>query len=320
MIRIRATTEQDYRTIVAIGNAINPDRIPRTAEDFRDAIRDQPPRAMAQTYVAEEDGEVLGSLWFNKLLYVPHADTWYADIQVHPDRRGRGVGRALYAFLTEALDRHGAQRVIAEVRDDEPDSLRFAVHRGFRETGHGDRPSRLDVSQANTAAGQVAAERLAGEGVTIITESQIDPDGREDFLHRLHRLVNEAHEDIPQSLEWTFMAYDEWLRRREEFAVPQDQVWVAFDGDELVGVAALEEKADRTARSGLLAVARSHRGRGIAQALKYHQVEWARRRGVAYLFTENDVRNAPMLHINTEIGYRALPAQVDLLKEIDRQG
>jgi len=63
-------------------------------------------------------------------------------------------------------------------------------------------------------------------------------------------------------------------------------------------------------------VARTHRGRGIARALKHYQIEWARRHGVDYLFTENDVSNTPMLRINTDFGYRPLPAKLEVVKDL----
>lgn len=49
MITIRASTDRDHAAIVAIGNGINPDRMARTVEGFRAAIREQPPAASAQS-------------------------------------------------------------------------------------------------------------------------------------------------------------------------------------------------------------------------------------------------------------------------------
>ena len=65
---------------------------------------------------------------------------------------------------------------------------------------------------------------------------------------------------------------------------------------------------------------RTHRGRGITRALKHYQVTWARRHGVPYLFTENNVENAPMLLINTDMGYRPLPIDLEVIKNLGVDG
>ncbi len=37
-------------------------------------------------------------------------------------------------------------------------------------------------------------------------------------------------------------------------------------------------------------------------------------------FTENDVENVPMLRINTDMGYRPLPADVEAIRNLDVDG
>jgi GNAT superfamily N-acetyltransferase len=60
----------------------------------------------------------------------------------------------------------------------------------------------------------------------------------------------------------------------------------------------------------------AYRGRGIARALKLKTVEWAREHGVEFIFTANDAQNQRMLSINSSLGYRPLPASIDLVKEL----
>jgi predicted GNAT family acetyltransferase len=50
-------------------------------------------------------------------------------------------------------------------------------------------------------------------------------------------------------------------------------------------------------------VARSHRGRGIALALKETQVAAAKAAGYQTLRTQNDLGNAPMRRVNDKLGY-----------------
>jgi len=315
MITIRPSTDRDHAEIVTIGNSVNPDRLPRSVEDFRSAIRRQPPLASAQSYVAETGGRVVGHLWLNRLIYVPNPHVWYTELLVHPNVQGQGIGGQLYEFLLDRLAAHQAQRVRAHVREDLPVAWNFAAHRGFQETGHGDRPSRPDVHTADTDAGRRAAERLEREGVRIATLTELSDD-QADVLHGIHELVNETYADIPSSDEWTSIPFGEWQRLRTEAGERRDMVWVAVEDGRVVGVGTLLQRQESAADAGQTGVARTHRGRGIARALKHSHVDWARRHGVDYLFTENDVGNVPMLHINADIGYQPLPTDIEVIRDL----
>jgi len=315
MITIRPSTDRDHAEIVTIGNSINPDQMTRSVEDFRAAIRSQPPAASAQSYVSADGGKVVGHLWLNRLIYVPSPHVWYADIQVPPGAQGQGIGSRLYEFFLDRLTDHQARRVHAHVREDLHVARRFVRRRGFRETGHGDRPSRLEVRSANTEPGRQAAERLEREGIRISTLEELSGDG-EEVLHGIHELVNETYADIPSSRQWTFMPFDEWQRLRTEAGERPDMVWVAKEGGRVVGVGTLLQRQESAAYAGHTGVARTHRGRGIARALKHYHVDWARRHSVDYLFTENDVENVPMLHINAGIGYQPLPTDIEVIRDL----
>jgi mycothiol synthase len=70
------------------------------------------------------------------------------------------------------------------------------------------------------------------------------------------------------------------------------------------------------AATGYTGVLRAYRGRGVATALKVAAVQWARARGMAYIYTGNDLTNAPMLAINSQLGFEPLPASAQLVKHL----
>jgi GNAT superfamily N-acetyltransferase len=61
---------------------------------------------------------------------------------------------------------------------------------------------------------------------------------------------------------------------------------------------------------------RSHRGRGVATALKVEALSRAKVSGLRAMLTTNDEPNKAMRGINAKLGYRPLPAHVQLEKTL----
>ena len=102
--------------------------------------------------------------------------------------------------------------------------------------------------------------------------------------------------------------YDDWAY--EELRGPV--VFGAFDAERLVGYAALVTHPARpdVLEHGFTAVVRSHRGRGIATALKRTQHAWAAEHGYRELVTYTQEGNKRMRAINEKLGYRERPAWI----------
>ena len=82
--------------------------------------------------VWEEDGRILGYAYgsppFERAAYA-----WCAEssVYLHPDARGRGIGRKLYAALEELLRLQGYQLLYALITSENDASLRFHRRAGF---------------------------------------------------------------------------------------------------------------------------------------------------------------------------------------------
>jgi RimJ/RimL family protein N-acetyltransferase len=99
--------------------------------------------------------------------------------------------------------------------------------------------------------------------------------------------------------------------------VPPDRVWLALVGEEVAGLSQLSYPPVRGHPwTGFTATARAFRGRGIARAVKMESLAQAIELGVQRVRTDNDERNAPMLHINDTLGYVALPSWVAYLRGV----
>jgi mycothiol synthase len=67
-------------------------------------------------------------------------------------------------------------------------------------------------------------------------------------------------------------------------------------------------------RTGLTAVRRAYRRRGIALALKVRSLEFGKANGYSSVQTENESNNRGMLAINDELGFVKNPAWAHYLK------
>ncbi len=84
-----------------------------------------------------------------------------------------------------------------------------------------------------------------------------------------------------------------------------EAMFLALDGDEIVGCAGLEYDPDRPDRSehAFTAVARKWRRRGLASALKRQTLRFAAEHGVREVYTWTQRDNADMRALNERLGY-----------------
>jgi mycothiol synthase len=289
---------------------------PIGVEEYREWIDSQRKEAALERYVAELDDTIAGCVDIREDAWARRAGTAVVYLEVDTPYRELGIGSRLNELLTERASALGIKRIYTEIREDSPESVAFAEHRGYRRTGREERMSRLDVHNANLDSFEGIDERLHEAGIRIATLEQIGvADDR--FMRALHRMEEDSTHDIPASEEYTDRPYEEWFRRVVEgVGRSLRTVWVALDGDRPVGVARLRLRGERSAINGYTGVDRAYRGRGIAKALKLRTVEWASRNGIDSLYTGNDIENYPMLAINIALGYQPLPADIEVLKEL----
>jgi mycothiol synthase len=314
-ITIRPRVPADDERYVAMRHAIAPDRAPLTLEEHRRFMELEPERTGHTVVVAERDGEVLGVASWARRVFTAPEDTFWTDILVDRNHWGTGVGRALWDHALRQVEKRGARKIFAVVREDCPEAEAWATRRGFARTGHGDRMSRLEVEHATPDRSREAARRVGASGIHITTLAELGTDDR--LLHALKELDDATTRDIPGEEDYQGPLFEEWKTIiLDTPGVSPDVFWVAMDGDRPVGMAPLQIRSGGYADNFYTCVAREYRGRGIARALKLRGVEWARENGIRYLITGNDPANKPMLAVNIDLGYQFLPANIQLAKEL----
>ena len=296
MLRIREIEEDELEDLVAVALAAQP-REHATVPGFVD-WRNQA-GDMVWLLAERDDQTVGGGYGLVDWHTPPHRAIGAAFVP--PGGRGAGVGIA----ILDALEGWAAERDCTElegpVSEDDAGSLGWAARHGYHEAG---RNSRLVLELTSAEI----PDEGAPEGIEIVTWAE-----RPELAEGLWEVAREATPDIPGGDEDDIGTLDEWLARDMQGASDDPRaVFVALEHGEVVGYAKLSFSEDTTERAfhDLTGVKRTHRGRGIAAALKRTQIAWAKANGYTSLQTSNEVRNEPIRRLNERYGYVLEPGVV----------
>lgn len=314
-VAIRAQVEADDASVVDLWNRIDPFRAPLTVALYRGEYANLAPGAGLRRFVALADATLAGALCLEEVTWLQTPNVYFVRLAVFPEWQRRGIGRRLAAVMDDSAACLGAGVLYTKVREDDIRAEQFATVRGFTPTGDVDRISRLDVARANLDSLPAARARLHDRGIRLVRLAELRPD--EAFLHALHAVMDETAADIPSVEPFRGDSFEAWRRRYvERPGMSLEWIWVALEGERPVGAAFLRRYNDGVASNSYTGVSRAYRGLGIARALKLEQIAWAQEHGIRAIVTGNDSHNAPMLAVNTSLGYEFLPARIEFGKEL----
>jgi GNAT superfamily N-acetyltransferase len=269
MIRV-AETEADFELCARIKTTVEPGQ-PLTAQE----LRDDP---LARLLVHGEAGYAI-------VKESSVVDCAFTMVRVLPEARGQGVGSALLAACSDEARALGKGSLYGRVEGDDAESLAWVERRGFVVLSQ-------DVEQIRELGDEPAPEPPPGVKLTEL---------RPEHLEDVYAVAVDATPDLAVGAAIAARPYEVWLAELEGRIVV-----VALEGDRVVGYATLVPLAARpdTLEHELTGVLRSHRRRGIAEALKREQIHWAAAHGYARLITYTQEGNDAMRGLNLKLGYR----------------
>jgi GNAT superfamily N-acetyltransferase len=304
-VLIRHLRREDAAAVAALHLAVLPDQLETPERVWFWASRGLEREQWAQ-WVAEEDGEIVGSAWAAFEWQSPRPGRARFWVAVPPERRGRGIGSALYDEVEDYLRGRGAWRARTNV-DGDPAGERFLVKRGYE---------RRNVVR-------VSALELAG---VSLPEPRVPEGFRLEPLRRVRHRVEElfavcaaGEADLRDEAETT-LTLEDW--KLDDFGVPDlsdEGSFVVLDDARAVSLVFLCLDSKRKLAYNLMtATLPEARRRGLALAAKVASARWAAANGFQRILTENVQANAGMLAINRRLGYRPLYDQGKWFLEWER--
>ncbi len=224
---------------------------------------------------------------------------------------------ALHAHLEDAARGDGARKVTSWAWEWDELRRRMLERRGYREERR-ERFWELDLARNRERIAAMAEEsrrRMEREGVRLLT---LDRDGDGRKWEKLKRMSDEAEADVPTTVPHVPVDdLAQWMKWFEAPGLRPDRIWIAREGDDIVGISMLSYPPTRgVVMTDWTGTARRARGRGVARALKCETVMQAIALGVDRVRTDNDSTNAPILHINESMGYTRRPDAVQYLRTL----
>jgi RimJ/RimL family protein N-acetyltransferase len=224
----------------------------------------------------------------------------------------------LWKWLAGKAEATGSLKLEAYAVADQVEVIEALGRAGF-ERDRLERVWELDLKERGAQLRRDALEarsEVATAGIELMTVADWkDPEA----LAKLHALDDSTRKDIPTTFPILPEPLEDFKRRAGAPDRPHDIWWIALAGDRPVAMSYLRIPPVRGhAWTGYTCCHREYRGRGLARAVKLQSLAQAADRGLPFVYTDNDSENAPMLHINEQLGYRPRPGFVSLVKRVSK--
>ena len=305
-LKLRQFIDNDSREVVTLKNALYPDH-PLSHASFRHQEKTREDKIQHKHWVMQKNNTIFCSALYTQWMDCYHPHKFVIKIDVHPENQGQGIGTFCYDFLLKELEPLSPIKISAHVYEPHTHSVRFLENRGFLNTFK-EQESSLDLTAYDPKLYEDKLYSVLQQGFRIITLSQFR---KEDDMadYKAWELERDVGPDMPWTDPITVPEYN--IYKQTVIAHPKfnpDSWFIALDGCQVAGLNHLwKNEIDRGINTGLTAVRREYRRKGIATALKHTNLLWAKNQGYEWIRTDNAAVNEAMLSINIQVGFKFIP-------------
>jgi GNAT superfamily N-acetyltransferase len=316
--RARPFQDADREPIVAAGNAEAHPMEAESAEEWRrwERMMDDPQRI--RLTITGPDAKVAGTGAI-QVGMMPRPDgSQQIGVTVLKDHRGRGIGSAILASLEAEAGRRRVPRLLSGASAAKPFALEFATKRGYREIGRRIMSYR-ELASYEPQRWHAQLDRVSAAGIRMRSFTEVlaerDDAGKERFWHEVWEAEAPMWDDIPFATPTPHWPFDRFYTMAVKSGqMLADLSLVAYAGDEIAGFTTTGDRQGKDGWTWMTGVARAHRGKGIAMALKVDALARAKAKGLRAMATVNDEPNKAMRGVNIKLGYQPVPDHVELEK------
>jgi GNAT superfamily N-acetyltransferase len=320
LIRPFDGSDRDYQAIVDVWNASFPDeRVAVAMRKHYDENRQK--QYLFERVVGEMDGTPVVAGYYGEAEWSHYPGKYIVGVEVVPEYRRLGLGTRTYDYIRQQLKDRNPRPVAltAYAREDDPDSMRFLDKRGFQ-VAQRNQFSELDVRAFDLAPFEETLKRVDASEVDVRPFGELmaeDPEA----LRKAYEAGWEFLQDVPFPDPISKMPFEQYMGEIEGPDGMPESWFIALDQGRYVGMSQLwRNVADpRKLQTGLTGVARTHRRRGLATALKVRAIMGAKEMGFHFIRTDNEEKN-PMYLLNVRLGFKPIPSWLSYKNELVKGG
>lgn len=313
-LAFRPATLDDAAFAADVATAMRPDE-PEDPASWRHWWATDDPTWTNERFIVLRQDTPIGFARHNHAPWAKMAERYgRLGFELLPAERTDAQLAAVFDVIEERARLSGTRIFTSYAREDDEWLQRWFLDRGYREERRSkawelDLVSRRRDLEAMTSESR---RKMRESGFQIHT---IDRDEDPNKLHKIHDMSEEAASDVPTTIPHVRQSFEVFARWFDAPTVRLDRMWIARRGDDIVGISVLSYPPTRgNVWTDWTGTARKVRGLGVARALKLETVLQAIALGVERVRTENDGANAPILHLNEQMGYRRIPGWIQFLK------
>jgi len=299
---LRDATLADAEFVADLETALRPDE-PRDPVTLKDYWRNPEDNAKIERFIGEIGGDRIAFAFQRHQLWKTPKRYGALSGDLMPSHRTAARIDALFAAMEERSRADGTKTFTTWCWENDTVRVGVVQARGYVEERR-QRFWELDLVANRAKLETMASESRAKMGEEKIRVLTVDRDTDPEKWKKLWRMSQEAIRDIPTTVPFTETSFDDFMKWMRSPGLREDRIWIARDGDAVLGVSMLSYPPKRgVVATDWTGVARAARGRGVARAVKCETVMQAIALGVDRIRTDNDFKNAPILHINETMGY-----------------